>query len=409
MLKIKGLMLVVLVLFSCAEKSNTLENNRVPIESIRTFSSSEAHMEEPFLFSSKNGETYLSWIERGEKSNLFKYAKWDGSDWTQGNLIAEGDNWFVNWADYPQLAAFEDGTLIAFYLEKSGPGTFAYDIKITLSKNGLDWTEAFTLHDDATQKEHGFVSMSPWGNNMLITWLDGRNTGGGHDQHEPHSHKGQMNLRAAILDSNGNKIDEWLLDDRVCDCCQTSSTVTDKGPVVVFRDRSETEIRDIGIVRLDGEQWSQTEPVYMDLWEIAACPVNGPRIASLENIVATAWYSAALDIPTVKVAFSKDYGGSFEIPIRIDLGKTVGRVDLELLDKTTAVVSWMEEGRIMMRTVSIDKKLGNPITIASSSEKRSSGFPQISKDKDHIWIAWTDDSETFRKIETARIPLSDFY
>lgn len=401
--------MLVLALFSCAEKSNTSKKNGITVESIQTFFSSDAHIEEPFLFSSKNGETYLSWIERREDGNSFKYAKWNGNDWTPGNLIAEGDNWFVNWADYPQLATFEDGTLIAFYLEKSGQGTFAYDIKITLSKNGLDWTEAFTLHDDTTQKEHGFVSMSPWGDNMLITWLDGRNTGGGHDQHEHHSHKGQMNLRAALLNSDGSKIDEWLLDDRVCDCCQTSGTITDNGPVVVFRDRSETEIRDIGIVRLEGEQWSQTEPVYMDLWEIAACPVNGPRITSLENIVATAWYSAALDIPTVKVAFSKDHGASFETPIRIDLGKTVGRVDIELINKTTALISWMEEGRIMMRTVSIDKKLGNPITIASSSEKRSSGFPQISKDKDHIWIAWTDDSDTFRKIQTARIPLSDFY
>lgn len=401
--------MLVLALFSCAEKSNTSEKNGVLIENIRTFTSPQAHLEEPFLFSSKNRETYLSWIERREDGNSFKYAKWNGNDWTPGNLIAEGDIWFVNWADYPQLAAFEDGTLIAFFLEKSGPGTFAYDIKITLSKNGIDWTEASTLHDDATQKEHGFVSMSPWGDNMLITWLDGRNTGGGHEQHEHHSHQGQMNLRAAILDSDGRKIDEWLLDDRVCDCCQTSSTVTDNGPVVVFRDRSDSEIRDIGIVRLEGEQWSQTEPVYMDLWEIAACPVNGPRLASLENIVATAWYSAAMDIPTVKVAFSKDNGASFETPIRIDLGKTVGRVDLELLDKTTALVSWMEEGRIMIRTVGIDKKLGIPITIASSSEKRSSGFPQISKDKDHVWIAWTDDSEEFRKIQTARIPLSAFY
>lgn len=400
--------MLILFLFSCAEKSNTSDNKAILIESIQTFVSSDAHIEEPFLFSSDKGETYLSWIERREVGNSFKYAKWNGDQWSPGNLIAAGDNWFVNWADYPQIAAFDDGTLIAFYLEKSGTGTFAYDIKITLSKNGIDWSEAFTLHDDATQKEHGFVSMSPWGENMLITWLDGRNTGGGHEEHGHHSHQGQMNLRAAILDSDGNKLDEWLLDDRVCDCCQTSSTVTDSGPVVVFRDRSETEIRDMGIVRLEGEQWSQTEPVYMDLWEVAACPVNGPKIASMDNIVATAWYSAALDIPTVKVAFSKDYGASFESPVRIDLGKTVGRVDIALINNTTALISWMEEGRIMIRSIGIDKKLGNPITVSSSSEKRSSGFPQISKDKDHIWIAWTDDLEAFRKIHTARIALTTF-
>jgi len=44
------------------------------------------------------------------------------------------------------------------------------------------------------------------------------------------------------------------LDTRVCECCQTSVAMTAEGPVVVYGDCSEAEkeIRDISIVRLEG-------------------------------------------------------------------------------------------------------------------------------------------------------------
>jgi hypothetical protein len=392
-----------IILFSCSEKAK--ESNPKSIELVKVLESDDNHLEEPFLFTSNTGQTYLSWVEKSTDKNFFKYSKWKDNTWSDPYLIAEGSNWFVNWADYPQMASFEDGTLIAFFLEKSGPGTFAYDIKVTISPDGIDWTTPFTLHDDNTQTEHGFVSMAAWGENMLISWLDGRNTGGhSHEDHQ-HGHQGQMTLRAALLDSKGKKLDEWELDDRVCDCCHTSISVSENGPVIVFRDRSETEIRDLGIIRWLGDKWSETNPVYMDLWQIAACPVNGPRVASLENNVAVAWYTAAKDSPEVKVALSKNGGESFDLTTRIDLGKTIGRVDINWVNKDVAMVSWMEEGKIMTRAVNIDGKLGQPILIAETSEKRSSGFPQMSVNGDQVWFAWTDDHDELRKIRIAKMIL----
>ena len=58
-----------------------------------------------------------------------------------------------------------------------------------------------------------------------------------------------MTLRAAFIDKKGNKINEWELDGRVCDCCQTTAAITNDGPVVVYRDRSDDEVRDMSIVR----------------------------------------------------------------------------------------------------------------------------------------------------------------
>jgi hypothetical protein len=146
-------------------------------------------------------------------------------------------------------------------------------------------------------------------------------------------------------------------------------------------------------------------PVFMDLWEIKACPVNGPRVSTLGNTVAVAWYTAAKENPEVKVSFSSNNGDSFNKPTKIDLGKTIGRVDIELLDEDNAMVSWMEEGKIMLRKVEANGKLGEPITVALSSEKRSSGFPQISKSNSHLWISWTDDSSAYKSIQLAKIGL----
>lgn len=391
------------ILFSCSEKTNI--EKIYTVELVKILESDDIDFEEPYLFTSPSGETYLSWIEKTPEKNFFKYSVWKDKAWSDPILIAEGSNWFVNWADYPQMASFEDGTLIACFLEKSGPGTFAYDIKVTFSSNGVDWSSPFTLHDDNTQTEHGFVSMAPWGENMLVSWLDGRNTeGGGHSDHD-HGHHGQMTLRAAVLDVKGEKVDEWELDNRVCDCCQTSVAVSSNGPIIAFRDRSETEIRDLGVVRWLGDKWSETNAVFMDLWQIAACPVNGPRVASFENKVAITWYTAAKDRPEVKVALSENHGESFKKVVRIDLGKTIGRVDIDWIMEDLAMVTWMEEGKTMARTFSIDGKLGLPILISETSEKRSSGFPQMSVNNDHIWFAWTDDSAERRKIRIAKMLL----
>ncbi|WP_194973592.1 exo-alpha-sialidase [Aquiflexum lacus] len=389
--------------FSCSEK--TVESIPKGIESVKVLESEDDHLEEPFLFTSNTGQTYLSWIEKSADRNLFKYAALIENNWSDPILIAEGSNWFVNWADYPQMASFEDGTLVAFFLEKSGPGTFAYDIKVTLSSNGIDWSDPIVLHDDKTQTEHGFVSMAAWGENMLISWLDGRNTGNSTDDEHHHGHQGQMTLRASLLDSKGNKLDEWELDERVCDCCQTSVSMSANGPVIVFRDRSETEIRDLGIIRWLGDKWSETNPVYMDLWQIAACPVNGPRVAAWENQVVVAWYTAAKDSPEVKVAISTDSGESFVQTTRVDLGKTIGRVDIDWINEDLSMITWMEEGKIMARTITIDGKLGQPILIAETSEKRSSGFPQMSVNGDQVWFAWTDDSAERKKIRISKLTL----
>ena len=356
---------------------------------------------EPYLYTDEAGKVYLSWIEKTESKSEFKFSTLTGNEWSKPALIDSGQNWFVNWADYPMIATQGDN-FVAHYLEKGGEGKFAYDIKLTSSiDQGKTWKPSTILHDDGKQAEHGFVSILPYQNNFFIAWLDGRNTVmEGMEHHE--GHHGQMSLRAAIVDKEGKKVNEWELDERTCDCCQTSASLTNDGPIVVYRDRSVDEIRDMSIVRWVNNQRTKPEPVYADNWKIEGCPVNGPRVVANQNNVAIAWYTVPEGKSKVNIIFSKDGGASFGTPVQIDEGSAIGRVDIVMLDDETVFASWMEGTSIKAVKVHADGTKEPSITIATSSEARSSGFPQMTRYNDTVLFAWTDDKEKNIKVASVK-------
>ncbi|KEO75344.1 exo-alpha-sialidase [Anditalea andensis] len=357
---------------------------------------------EPYLLTYQ-GKTFLSFRETENNTHRLRYTILQEDGWASPVTIATGNNWFVNWADYPQLVALPKGNMLSFYLEKSGPSTFSYDIMVTTSTEGMNWDEAKILHDDAKKVEHGFVSLQPYDENVFIAWLDGRNTAEEthHGHTQVHGEHGPMSLRGAITDIKGNKLHEWELDQRVCDCCQTTSAITDNGPIVVYRGRSITEIRNINIIRLVNGQWTKPKPIYDDNWMIKGCPVNGPRAAATGNHLAIAWFTEAQGKAEVKVIFSEDGGATFGHPILINEGHTIGRVDIAMLDTDMAVVTWMEGPLILARKVKKDHSLGPVITVAKSSDNRSSGFPQLTVNNGHLILAWTDSNEAYPQIKTA--------
>lgn len=355
---------------------------------------------EPNLTVAADGRVLLSWIEPAtNKSHVLKYAsRTKGGSWSEPRTITEGSNWFVNWADFPSVATLPDGTMFAHWLAKSGPGTYAYDVRITTSRDGgKSWSAPVVPHRDGTQTEHGFVSMTPWGGEeMGIVWLDGRKTAG--KSHGDHGGaNAEMSLVHTTLASDGRLGPETVLDGRVCDCCQTDAVQAEGATVVVYRDRSEKEVRDMSVVRFVDGRWSPPHLLASDGWEINGCPVNGPAIAAAGADVAVAWFTAPADKPRVTVAFSADSGATFGPPIRVDDERPLGRVDVVLLDGGAALVTWLEQvgasARLRVRRVRPDGKRGDAVTVAESSQARSSGFPRMVRSGDEIIIAWRDAAE----------------
>ena len=203
-----------------------------------------------------------------------------------------------------------------------------------------------------------------------------------------------MTLRYAAIEGSGKISDDTQLDERVCECCQTSAAVTSDGVLAVYRDRSQTEVRDIYFVRQVASGWTSPQAVNADNWEINGCPVNGPSIAVEGRHVAVAWLTAAGGTHRVKIAFSSDAGATFASPIQIDEGETQGRVDVVQLPDRSVLVCWLsgtpEGGEIKVRRVDANGALGPAAVIAKTDISRSSGFPRMARLGNEVHFAWTE-------------------
>lgn len=351
---------------------------------------------EPEMSSTSDGRVILSWVEKtGEKRYALRFVTRDGANWSAPRTVAEGENWFVNWADFPSIISTGGASMAAHWLVKSGPASYAYDVNIALSKDaGKTWSKPVVPHTDQTQTEHGFVSLIPLADGRLgVSWIDGRQLAGKNMDESQGPMPESMSLRYASIGPDGKIADEAILDDRTCECCQTSAAVTAKGTILVYRNRSENEVRDIYFVRQEQGKWSEPRPIYVDGWEIAACPVNGPAVSADGDRVAVAWYTEANERPRVNVAFSNDAGQTFGNPLQVDDGQPVGRVDVVLLPDGSALVCWLsgtaEKGAIKARRVRPDGSLTDVGVVTETDIARASGFPRVARLGNEVFFAWT--------------------
>lgn len=349
---------------------------------------------QPYLEPSGAG-VWMSWTEPTPSGHRVAASYFDGA-WSPPGTIAEGDAFFVNWADFPSIRSFGD-RLYAHWLWRGGQGTYDYGVRLVWSDDrGTTWSEPWTPHDDGTPTEHGFVSFFGDENGVWAAWLDGR---------AMVEDGGTMSLRARMLPGSGPvgggppgagpPGPETVVDGMTCECCQTDAAVVDGVPVVVYRDRAEGEVRDIHVSRLEASGWRPGGAVHDDGWVFGGCPVNGPAMAARGADVAVAWFTAPDNRSRVQVAFSSDGAVTFGPPVRLDGGRPIGRVDVVMLDDGSALVTWLEAGdggtAIVSRRVTRDGAPGETVTLAATDAARASGFPRMARfGADRLMLAWTD-------------------
>ena len=373
---------------------------------------SPASAAQPHLSLAPDGGLLLSWIEKRPAGHRLMFARQAGADgrWSAPRMIAKGQDWFVNWADFPALQALPDGSLWAHTLVKNGDAPYAYDVRLHVSRDGgRRWQATDPVHDDGTPTEHGFASLWPQSREQLgIVWLDGRNTGGGHD-HDAHGSAGAMTLRAATFDPQGGKRAEYELDPMTCDCCQTDTAVGARGVLVAYRDRDEGEIRDVKVTRFDGQAWTTPAVVHADRWVMPACPVNGPAIAARGESAWVAWYTGAGAAPSVRLAASDDAGLRFGPMREVAVGEALlGRVDLAA-DASGVWMAWMEEvaGQQSLWLARFDPALADEqfrVRVADIAGRgRATGFPRLQVAGGSAWLAWTEVANGKPRLRGARV------
>lgn len=364
----------------------------------------------PHLAASQDGSTVvMSWLEPATAATFqLRQVRWTGAQgWSEPRGVASSADWFINWADFPSVVPLDASRWVAHWLQQRPGDVYSYDVMTSLSEDGgQTWTRPYSPHDDGTPTEHGFVSLANAGGQPYAIWLDGRKTGGSHEEHAATGGTGTMTLRGAQLSRDGAK-QGVEIDPSVCDCCQTDAVAVRDGLLVVYRDRTAAEVRDIHAARYVAGQWSAPVPVHADGWRIEACPVNGPAVAARGDEVAVAWFTAP-DQPRVRLAFSNDGGRTFSPPVEVAAGRVAGRVDVVLLEDGRAVVSWLAESTagaaIRAQPFTVSGPAAPAIEIATRDVARSSGFPQMLAVDGGLLFAWTGSTAT-PAVHTAFAPL----
>ena len=387
--------LTLLTIFSCTTKEVFIEE--IPF----LYGDNNA---QPNLVSS-NGTLSLSWVSsKKENKASLHFSQFKKGKWIKPQTIANGSDWFVNWADFPAHAINED-LIITSHLKKSASGTYTYDVILNLKKlSGEKIKENFLLNTDGVKAEHGFVSIVPNNNKgFFITWLDGRNT----VEKKLDGHHKPMTIRFAEITNKGDIINESELDAAVCDCCQTSIGMTNNGPIIVYRDRSEKEVRDIYTIRNINGVWEEPNPLHNDGWIINGCPVNGPKVAVNSTNLAIAWFTVVNNNPLVNVSFSKTNGDSFGTPFKLNDHDALGRVDVAFLNNEEVIVSYMEVDDIgtylRIKKVSVNGKVSKPITISKIDGGRNTGVPQLEVINNEIFIVWTISVEGMNQLKSIKL------
>ncbi len=329
----------------------------------------------------------LNWIDRDRNrkgaANV-RVAGWNGKAFGDARTVATSKQMFANWADIPSVIEAPSGDLYAHWLDRISSKTYAYGIRIVRSTDsGKTWKPMGWLHNDTSPTEHGFVSFAPEGKHIRAFWLDGRAMA---------IKGGKMMLRTAILD--GNKIkDERVLDDDVCTCCPTSAAPLATGPMVIYRDRSPKEIRDIAFTRRNATGWTPPAIVHADNWFFPGCPVNGASIATHGNFIAISRYTVANNKAQVILCLSKTDKLKTGQEIILDQNNPLGRCTTVCTKDTTCTI-WIAHQKnqttLQLAQVSHQGKLIHKTTLTKIEGTRSSGMPRAVISDGYLWVTWTD-------------------
>lgn len=387
----------------------------------------------PFLHTTENGKVLMSWLQEKEEGVFrLKFASWQDGQWTEPAIIFEGDDFFDNWADFPSVTWSPAGYYAAHWLRKVDGGYFAYHVQMSFSEDGRSWSAPVTPHLDLSPSEHGFVSLEPLPNGrILAVWLDGRNTAaafesrGEHNEaasadasHTHHDNpNGAMTLRSAEISPDGSIHHKHEIDARVCDCCPTRLVRDDTTAWVVYRNRSEAEVRDfyVAAYNLASASWSKPVAVHADGWQIGGCPVNGAEVAVSGDVLRVSWFTAADNDARVLTATAATQHLHFGAPMQLSTGDALGRVNSASRDGTQTVL-WLEQGAgdTPYADVYLSRLSGAneipvliPLEGLEISRSRLSGFPQLTAlpgGSDRYLLAWTRHEPSFGiEMRTVRI------
>lgn len=352
----------------------------------------------PYLATSPNGTIYLSFLDfLGSEGHALRVARWTGSGWSAPETVAQGKNWFVNWADFPSIAALPDGSMLAHWLARpAGGGRYGYGIHVAKrGKDGQGWREIHGMNLDGKEDYAGFLTFIPNSPGAIYLAPPAAAKPGAH-HHDGAAEEGhRKTVRFVSFGPDSMAAKDLELDSDACSCCQTAIGRTRDGYLAAYRDHSAGEIRDISVVRYHNGTWTQPRTLHADGWKINGCPTDGPSIATQGNQAGIVWLTRAGGQAKIQVALSRDGGSTFGAPTRVDEGNPLGRASLTLFDGKSYVAIWLEKKgdsqvEIRVRRIAFDGRKSESMVISVAPLGRETGFPKVAVSGKQMVVTWRD-------------------
>ncbi|MBK6961154.1 MAG: hypothetical protein IPH23_08080 [Gammaproteobacteria bacterium] len=349
----------------------------------------------PRLAALPGGGAVLSWVSPAEGGHVLRVARYQAGRFGPPIEVARGNDWFVNWSDFPSVTPVDGDFWVAHWLARHPQATdvYHYGIAMAISRDGGNtWRRVGSPHADQTPAEHGFLAVAPDAGRAALVWLDGR----------ANDERTTFSLRATHLDREGAFGRESVVDPDVCTCCWTALARTDDGLWAAYRGRTRDEVRDFQLRRHRAGQWSDALPLGAEQWQIAGCPTNGVSLAARGRGLVASWFTAAQGKPRVRAAFiGEGEGESAPGPVLdVDVDLPAGRTAVAWLGEQRAVVLHMaaaaKDGLAELRLTQITPAgVGGTRAVARVSAGRDSGVPQLLAVDDGLLVVWTESAPVY--------------
>ena len=163
--------------------------------------------------------------------------------------------------------------------------------------------------------------------------------------------------------------------------------------MVIYRDRSPKEIRDIAFTRRNATGWTPPALIHADNWFFPGCPVNGSSIATHGNFIAISRYTVANNKAQVILRLSKTEKLKTGQEIILDQNNPLGRCTTVCTKNNTYTI-WIAHQKnqttLQLAQVSHQGKLTQKTTLTKIEGTRSSGMPRAVISDGYLWVTWTD-------------------
>jgi len=362
-----------LILINCASTAKEAQNKQPQLYQSHSFPSIDK-ARTPRLSSLSNG-MLLSWVDISSPVKKLKFSRFIDNQWSKPQIVQQGTNWFINYADYASITALDDSHYVASWLEHTGRRWIDYRFLVSQSFDaGKSWSKPSSPIANNIKGQNGFLSVQINGSNPLFVWIS--------------SIGKDYAVQSASLNSKGEWLNLETVDTSSCSCCHTDMSRFGDQILMVYRDRTQDEIRDISLASLKNDQWKEQSIIENDGWKINGCPVNGPSITATESGYVIIWFSAANDIPAVKI---KSFSVLAEEQTKT-LGddKVSGRVDSAKVSESQVMMIWLSENKkTTVNLQMIDLKNNNFSPEQSFPiENGVIGFPSISVFQNRLYITY---------------------